>query len=201
MKEAVEVGQLPFGNYASSTISHKPGEALIFGGYNVGNKVVHYNRNGSVANELSGHRLPKDVYLASAVYYSTPETESVFLFGGGVSCNKDIIKYNVKTGKSEILNETLPFGLFGSNALLVSKYIYVFGGSSKRACEEVSLSVNVVRFNPENNEIESLVVNGFPSSLRYFSAVYIKNLKRAYFFGGIDDDTINYRNQILKLQF
>jgi hypothetical protein len=59
------------------------------------------------------------------------KNESVLLFGGETDYYKDIIKYNVKTGQSFIINDTLPFGLNGSNALLVGKYIYVFEGSSK----------------------------------------------------------------------
>jgi hypothetical protein len=149
--ETSQVGLLPFANRQSAAISHTPGEALIFGGYPEWKKIVEYR--DKVASELEGQRLPKDTYFASATQYAN----SVFLFGG--RCNKDIVKYDVFTGQSLLLNVTLPSPLQGSNSFLVEKYIYVLRGRDERHCN--GDSTNVVSFNVESYEIEEIFLNGF----------------------------------------
>jgi hypothetical protein len=194
MKVAIEIGEMPYSSGGSAIVSHKPGEALLFGGDPNVHKIMHYDKCGTV-KELKDRRLIKGTTSGSGVHYLTDEEESVFLFGGW--CHKDIIHYDVSTGESYVLNETLPVPAFDPFSALIGKYIYIFGGTGN-ACEG-GVSTGVVRFNPQSHELKNIHVDGFPNKIRHASGVFVKSLKRVYMFGGWYDHY--YSNNVIKLQF
>lgn len=186
---SIEPVQLPSARYGHATVPCA-GVICVVGGW--GWEGFH---SDVLAFDPRSHSLTARVPLpvANAWFAAAAHGEEMFLFGGhtGSGYTDAIVRYNLSSGESAVMNARLPVPRAHATAVWLDGSYFIIGGSDR---SDDAVTDEVLRYHPSEDRIEQLVA-ALPAGLQDARAIVTS--ERGFLVvggsrGGIPDPGIVY---------